>query len=163
MAQEMIKPAAISEKLEPEYSVIFSEFTGSEGELITILLRVQDKFGFISEKSVRRISRFLKISENQVFGVASFFPRFRFVEPGKKSIKVCMGTACHVHGGGLLADAVGWKLGIRIGQKTPDGQFDFQRINCLGCCTLAPVVRINEGIHGRMMVTKLKKIMEHRD
>lgn len=149
-------------EIQPEYEDVFSSFAGSEGELITLLLRVQEKFGYISEKSIHQISHFLKISENHIFGVASFFPRFRFSPPGKISIKVCMGTACHVQGGHLLADAVGWKLGIRIGQKTPDGQFDFQRINCLGCCTLAPVVKINEKIHGRTLVTTLKKIMEGR-
>jgi NADH-quinone oxidoreductase subunit E len=103
------------------------------------------------------------MSENQIFGVASFLSRFRFMPPGKKSIKVCMGTACHIQGGHLLADAVGWKLGIRIGQVTPDGQFDFQRSNCLGCCTLAPVVKINDQLISRTLVTTLKNIMESRD
>ena len=145
------------------YQSVFSRFKGEEGELISILLRVQEHIGYISRESVKSISQFLKISENQIFGVASFFSRFRFDEPGKTAIKVCMGTACHVHGGSLLADSVGWDLGITYGQATPDKRFDFQRANCLGSCTLAPVVQINEKIMGRVLVTTLKETMRRRE
>lgn len=74
-----------------------------------------------------------------------------------------MGTACHVKGGRLLGDAVGWKLGISVGQRTSDGRFDFQRVNCLGCCAIAPVVQVNERTLGRMMVTRLMKVMEEHE
>jgi NADH:ubiquinone oxidoreductase subunit E len=74
-----------------------------------------------------------------------------------------MGTACHVHGGKLLSDAVGWKLGVSIGQVTEDRRFDFQRANCLGCCALAPVVKINDHVHARMMVTGLEEILSRRE
>jgi NADH-quinone oxidoreductase subunit E len=145
------------------YSEIFSAFKGEEGDLIAILLRIQEKFGYISEDAVKRISQFLRISENQIYGVASFYSKYRFTEPGTTSIKVCMGTACHVHGGKFLSDAVGWKLGIAIGQVTEDHCFDFQRANCLGCCALAPVVKINDRVHARMMVTGLEEILSHRE
>ncbi len=146
-----------------DYHDLFQQFKGQEGELISILVRVQETFGYISEESVRRISQFLRLSENQIFGVASFFSKFRFDEPGRKSIKVCMGTACHVHGGGFLSDTLGWQLGITVGQSTKDKAFDFQRVNCLGCCALAPVVQVNEKIHARTMVTQLKEILQNRE
>ena len=146
-----------------DYSQIFSAFKGEEGDLIAILLRIQEKFGYISEDAVKRISQFLRISENQIYGVASFYSKYRFTEPGTTSIKVCMGTACHVHGGKFLSDAVGWKLGVSIGQVTPDRRFDFQRANCLGCCALAPVVKINDRVHARMMVTGLEEILSRRE
>ena len=145
------------------YSNIFSKFKGVEGDLIPILLDIQEKFGYISEEAIQYTSRFLKISENQIYGVATFYPKFRFNEPGKKSIKVCMGTACHVRGGQFLSETVGWKLGISIGQVTADKRFDFQRATCLGCCTLGPVVQINQDIHSRMRVTRLKEILEEHD
>lgn len=148
---------------EDMYLSVFSQFNGEEGELISILLRVQERAGYISKEAVRRISLFLRISENQIYGVASFFPKFRFDEPGSTSIKVCMGTACHVHGGSLLADAVAWDLGITYGQATPDRRFDFQRANCLGSCTLAPVVQINDNIIGRVQVTSMKETMKRRE
>ncbi|MEJ2637337.1 MAG: NAD(P)H-dependent oxidoreductase subunit E [Calditrichia bacterium] len=145
------------------YLEILKDFTGKENDLIPILVSVQDKFGYIPEESIKVVSQFLKISENQIFGVASFYPKFRFDEPGKTSIKVCMGTACHVQGGHFLSEAVGWKLGISIGQRTKDMKFDFQRGSCLGCCTLAPVVQINKKTYGRMMVTRLKEILENNE
>jgi len=148
---------------EKDYLKIFSGFKGEEAELIPILLRVQEKNGYISKEAISRVSHFLKISENQIYGVATFYPKFRFTEPGKKSIKVCMGTACHVQGGKFLADAVGWHFGISIGQKTEDDRLDFQRATCLGCCTLGPVVQINEVIHPRMMVTRLMEILEEHE
>jgi NADH-quinone oxidoreductase subunit E len=146
-----------------KYDKIFSGFKGAESDLLPILLRIQEKDGFISEESVRQISRFLRLSENQIYGVASFYPKYRFTEPGRKSVKVCMGTACHVKGGKFLSDAVSWKLGITIGQTTTDKQFEFQRGTCLGCCTLGPVVKIDDKVHSRMLITDLKKILEQND
>ncbi len=146
-----------------EYAQIFAAFKGVESDLIPLLIQIQEKEGYISPEAIRQVSRFLKISENQIYGVATFYPKFRFVEPGRKSIKVCMGTACHVRGGKFLADAVGWHFGISIGQKTPDNRLDFQRATCLGCCTLGPVVQIDEKIHPRMMVTQLMEILKEHE
>ena len=143
-----------------QYADLFAKFKGVESDLIAILLRIQDSDGYISDLAVRKVSRFLKISENQIYGVASFYPKFRFNEPGRNTIKVCMGTACHVKGGQALCDAVGWQLGIALDQRTKDGRFDFRRVTCLGCCTLAPVVQINDDIHDRVMVTGLKETLE---
>jgi NADH:ubiquinone oxidoreductase subunit E len=139
---------------------IFSGFKGEEGDLIPILQKSQEKFGYISKEAVKNISRFLKISENQIFGVASFYSQFRFNPPGRNSIKVCMGTACHVRGGQILCEAVERELEISPGQTTEDGRFDFQRVACLGCCALAPVVQINDDIYSRMTVVRLKEILD---
>lgn len=146
-----------------DYDEIFAGFKGDEGDLIPILLRIQEKFGYISEEAIKKASRFLKLSENQIFGVASFYPKYRFTEPGENTIKVCMGTACHIHGGQFLSDAVGWHLGISFGQTTPDKRFDFRRVTCLGCCTLAPVVQINDDVHSRVLVTGLKEALKKND
>ncbi|RKX26170.1 MAG: hypothetical protein DRP45_04170 [Candidatus Zixiibacteriota bacterium] len=145
---------------EKEYEKLFSGFKGIEDDILAIFLRVQKKDGYISEEAIRRVSRFLKISENRLYGVATFYPKFRFTKPGRNTVKVCMGTACHVHGGQSLSDAVGWQLGISLGQTTDDGHFDFQRVTCLGCCTLAPVVQINDDIHDRVLVTGLKETLK---
>jgi NADH-quinone oxidoreductase subunit E len=142
-----------------DYVEAFSEFKGEEGDLIPILQRIQEKLGYISGEAIRHISRFLKISENQIFGVASFYSQFRFTEPGRNSIKVCMGTACHVQGGQILCEAVERELDVSPGQTTEDRRFDFQRVACLGCCALAPVVQINEDIYSQMTVIRLKEIL----
>ena len=140
---------------------IFSGCQGQEGDLIPLLQRVQEQHGFISEEAVEHISRFLKISENQIYGVASFYSQFRFTEPGRNSIKVCLGTACHVRSGQILLDAVERELDISPGQTTADGRFDLQRVACLGCCALAPVVQINDDIYSRMTVIRLKEILQN--
>ena len=143
-----------------DYAGIFAGFRGDEGDLIPILQKTQEKFGFIPRDAVGRISRFLKISENQIYGVASFYSQFRFTAPGRNSIKVCLGTACHVKGGQILCEAVERELDISPGQTTKDKRFDLQRVACLGCCALAPVTQINDDIYSRMTVIRLKPILE---
>jgi NADH-quinone oxidoreductase subunit E len=143
-----------------EIENLVSGFKGEEGELIPLLQRAQERFGYISEQAVRHISRFLRISENQIFGVASFYSQFRFVPPGRNSVRVCSGTACHVRGGQILGETVERQLGISPGQTTPDRRYDFQRVACLGCCALAPVVQVNKDIYSRMTVTRLREIVQ---
>jgi NADH-quinone oxidoreductase subunit E len=145
---------------EAEYAGVFSRYAGEEGDLIPILQKVQERAGYIPEDAVGRISEFLKLSENRIYGVASFYSQFRFTEPGRHSIKVCLGTACHVRGGQVLADAVERDLGITDGQTTEDKRFDFRRVACLGCCALAPVVQIDDDIHSRVSVIRFKEILD---
>ena len=143
-----------------DYTEILSEFQGEGGDLIPLLQRIQEKSGYISKEAVKYISRFLKISENQIFGVASFYSQFRFNPPGRNSIKACLGTACHVRGGQVLCEALERELEISTGQTTKDRKFDLQRVACLGCCALAPVVQINDDVHSRMTVIRLKGILD---
>lgn len=142
-----------------ELKELVSGFRGEEGDLIPLLQRAQERLGYISEEAIRYISRFLKISENQIFGVASFYSQFRFVPPGRSSLRVCLGTACHVRGGQILSETVERELGISAGQTTPDGRFDVRRVACLGCCALGPVVQINTDVYSRMTVMRLREIM----
>ena len=104
---------------------LFAGLRGEPGDLIPLLQKAQEEDGYISEESVGRISRFLKMSENQIYGVASFYSQFRFNEPGRHSIKVCLGTACHVAGGNRLSAAVQRELDIEPGETTSDQRFDF--------------------------------------
>ena len=143
-----------------KYERLFLGFRGEEGDLIPILQRAQETFGYIPKQAVRRISLFLRISENQIYGVASFYSQFRFTPPGRNSIKVCLGTACHVRGGQILCEAVERELDIQPGETTADGRYDLERVACLGCCALAPVVQINDDIYSRMTVIRLKEILD---
>jgi NADH-quinone oxidoreductase subunit E len=139
---------------------IFKAYNGHEGDLVPLLQKTQEKYGYISQEAINEISRFLKISENQIFGVATFYSQFRFNAPGRHSIKVCSGTACHVRGGQILGEAVGRELNIIPGETTQDRRFDFQRVACLGCCALAPVIQVDSDVHSRMSVIRLKGILE---
>lgn len=142
-----------------EYAPVLSKFKGEEGDLIPILQEIQESFGYISEQAVKAISGFLRMSENQVFGVTSFYSQFRFSPPGRNSVKVCLGTACHVRGGQILCDALERELGIVPGETTKDRRFDLQRVACLGCCALAPVVTVKDDLYSRMTVIRLKQIL----
>lgn len=142
-----------------EFKEVLSEFGGEEGDLIPILQKIQEKFGYLSENAIRSISPFLKMSDNQIYGVASFYSQFRFTAPGRNSIKICMGTACHMRGGHILGEAVERELNVKPGETTSDKKFDFQRVACLGCCALAPVIQINNDIRSRMTVIRLKEML----
>jgi NADH-quinone oxidoreductase subunit E len=129
-------------------------------ELIPVLQDVQKEFGYIAPEAVKEVSRYLRISENQIFGVSSFYAQFRFTEPGRHSVKVCLGTACHVRGGATLLDMLERGLGISCGESTPDKRYDLERVACLGCCALSPVVQVDKDIFSRMTVNKLTELLK---
>jgi NADH-quinone oxidoreductase subunit E len=129
-------------------------------ELIPILQDVQKLLGYISAESVKTISRYLRLSENQIFGVSSFYAQFRFTPPGRHSVKVCLGTACHVKGGANILDTLESGLEVRCGETTSDRRFDLDRVACLGCCALSPVVQIDEKIFSRITVNKLTELLK---
>jgi NADH-quinone oxidoreductase subunit E len=140
--------------------VIFEKYQRKPDQLIPILQNVQREFGYITPESVKHISRYLRISENQIFGVSSFYAQFRFTAPGRHSVRVCLGTACHVRGGATLLELLERELGISCGETTPDRRFDLERVACLGCCALSPVVQIDADIYSRMTVNKLSELLK---
>ena len=132
-----------------------------EGSLIPLLQKAQKLDGYISPDKVGNIAEYLKMTESQVYGVASFYSQFRFIPPGEHSISVCLGTACHVNGGETLLDTIGRDLDVKPGESTSDEKFDLNRVACLGCCALAPVVKIDDDIHSKVNVMKLKEILSN--
>lgn len=141
-------------------AVILSQFGNNKRNLLPILQQVQDEVGYISEKAVEDISKFLRISENEIFGVASFYKHFKFVETGKCTIKVCMGTACHVRGSLNILDEFRRRLGIEPDETTQDKLFTLERVNCLGACALGPVVVRDTDYHGKMKINAVEELIE---
>jgi NADH:ubiquinone oxidoreductase subunit E len=139
---------------------IFEKYERKPDQLIPILQDVQKNYGYVAAESVKMISRHLRITENQIFGVSSFYAQFRFSPPGRHSIKVCLGTACHVRGGATLLDMLERELGVGCGETTPDRRFDLERVACLGCCALSPVVQVDADIYSRMTVNKLSELLK---
>jgi NADH-quinone oxidoreductase subunit E len=135
-------------------------FKGTRSDLVPALQKAQAVFGYLSPETVRRIARWLKISENEVYGVATFYTQFRFHPPGRHRLRVCLGTACHVNGGVQMLDTVERRLEIKPGETTADGEYDLERVACLGCCALAPVVTLDASIYGQMSVLKLQGILD---
>lgn len=140
------------------------EFKGERGDLIPVLQRIQDIQGYLRPEGIRSVSRWLKISENEIFGVATFYAQFRFHPPGRHHLRVCLGTACHVRGGEQILVTAQQRLGVGTGETTPDGEYDLDRVACLGCCALAPVVAVDEKVHSQMSVLKIQRILdEHKN
>ncbi len=138
------------------------EFRGERGDLIPVLQRAQAMVGYLRPEIIRAISRWLRISENEIFGVATFYAQFRFHPPGRHHIKVCLGTACHVKGGEQILITARQRLGVDVGGTTGDGEYDLDRVACLGCCALAPVVAFDDKIHSQMSVLKVQRILDER-
>jgi NADH-quinone oxidoreductase subunit E len=139
---------------------ILDEFQVEPGSVIPILQKVQETFGYITPRAVQKVSEFLKMTENEIYGVASFYSQFRFIPKGRHTITVCLGTACHVRSGGILLEALERYLEIKTGECTADRRFDLAAVACLGCCALAPVLKIDGDIYGNMAVIKIKELLE---
>jgi len=136
--------------------------SGGSESLIPILQDVQERLGYVSEEAMRALAASTGISENEIYGVASFYTHFRFVPPADHTIHVCQGTACHVRGGNQLLYDFEERLGIKAGEMTPDTKFGLERVACVGCCALAPVVlvdgKVRAGIKPKMVRGLLSKL-----
>jgi len=149
----------MTDDLQLRLDKVLGGFSDEAGNLIPILQKVQEEFGYIFREAVERIADFLKMTENQVYGVASFYAQFRFTPPGRHSISACLGTACHVRGGERLMESLSRTLRVKPGESTSDGRFDLNRVACLGCCALSPVVMVDKDIYSNMTVMKLRGIL----
>lgn len=135
------------------------QFRRDRGNLIPILQKIQGVEGYLSPEAITEISHFLDISENDIYSVASFYAQFRFSRPGDHTVKVCLGTACHVRGGERILESVERELGIQPGQTTDDFKFSLDRIACFGCCALAPVMVVDENIYSKMTPVRVREVL----
>ncbi len=129
-------------------------------QLIEVLQDIQESHGYVSEDAMRAVSQGLGVPLIEVYSVASFYKAFRLRPSGKHILTICMGTACHVRGAGMLLDQAVSQLGIEPGEVTPDGLFSIECVNCLGACALGPVVTENGNYHHHMTPAKLRKLIE---
>jgi len=127
--------------------------------LIQALINIQERFGYLPEDKLKELATRFGVGEAHVWGVATFYNIFRLKPLGKTHIKVCMGTACHLAGGKLVVEAAERELGIKVGETTEDLRFSLERVACVGCCMLAPVVVINEKVYPRMSPLKFEEIL----
>jgi len=123
--------------------------------LINTLLAVQDRIRYLPRHAIQAVAAHLGMAEANVYGVATFYNRFRFTPPGRHHIQVCMGTACHVKGGGIVLESWERDLGIAEGEVTPDREASLERVACVGCCTLAPVCIIDDEVEAKVSPTRV--------
>jgi NADH-quinone oxidoreductase subunit E len=139
---------------------IVDEFKKDQGELIHILHDIQEKFGYIPPQAISRISKQLKISENEIFGVITFYKAFSLKPRGEHLITICMGTACHVRGAPMILDEFERKLEIQAGETSEDNQFTLETVNCVGACALGPIAIADGEYHGQLKTREVDKIIE---
>lgn len=130
------------------------------GSLIALLQDVQEEYGYVSEEAVDTIARELSVSPTRIYGILTFYAQFRLTPPGKHSLKVCQGTACHVMGGEHILKFLSDKLGVEDGETTSDGRFTFERVACVGCCGMAPVVLLDDKPHGNSTVSSADALVK---
>lgn len=131
-----------------------------EGALIPLLQSAQDSYGYIPEKAIHYISEVVGIPAAEIYGVITFYSQFRLKPLGKHVIRICEGTACHVNGAKNIVRVLQNELGIGVGETSEDGLFTLQSVACLGCCSLAPVIMIDNETYGSLTAEKTKKVIK---
>ena len=138
---------------------VLNHYADVKGSLITILQKTQEIYGYIPIDAVYHIAGRTGLTPAKIMGVATFYSQFRFQAVGKYLIMICKGTACYVNGAERIIEAVQEELGIGDNQTTEDGLFSLSLVSCLGCCSLAPVMMINEDTYGSLTPDKVRKIL----
>jgi NADH:ubiquinone oxidoreductase subunit E len=144
--------------LDSKMNEILTHYKGKEDELITILQEVQEQFRYLPEGAMKRVAAFLNLSVSQVYSVASFYALFRFSPSGKKIVRVCRGTACHVRGGSSVLEQLQKRLGIKPGETTRDMEYTLETVACIGACALAPNISIDKETYGLVNSEKLQEV-----
>lgn len=137
-----------------------NQYKSVEGSLIAILQNAQEIYGYLPIDVIYHIAEQTGIKPAKVMGVATFYTQFRFQPVGKYLIMLCQGTACHVNGSDRIEQAITEELGITDGQTTEDGLFTLKNVACLGCCSLSPVMMINDETYGTLTPDSTKKILK---
>lgn len=146
-------------KIAGETRQILGAYAKERPNLIPILQKVQEKLGYLPRPAMTEIAGYLDIAPVDVYGVATFYNQFRLNPPGKHSIKVCLGTACHMKGGNITLEAWQRRLNIGTRQTTADGEFDLDTVACVGCCHIAPVTVVDGNPAGGVEPTKVDGIL----
>ncbi|MBP1587750.1 MAG: NADH-quinone oxidoreductase subunit NuoE [Clostridia bacterium] len=139
---------------------VLSEYAGTEGSLITILQKAQDIYGYLPQEVLWHVAKKTDVKPAKVLGVATFYTQFRFKPVGRYLILLCKGTACHVNGADSIYQAIQDELGIGDGDTTDDLLFSLKVVACLGCCSLSPVMMINDETYGSLTPIKTREILK---
>ena len=140
----------LAEPPPPELAAILAPHRGEPDALITVLEEIQRHYGYLGQNHLQYVARELGFPLARVFGVATFYNLFRFKPPGHYQVRVCRGTACHVNRSDEILHSLSTRLGIGVDETTADNRFTLQTVACMGACSLAPVVVVDEETHGRM-------------
>jgi NADH:ubiquinone oxidoreductase subunit E len=142
------------------FNTLLSAHQNKNDEIMVVLQKTQDIFGYIPKESVKMISDSLKIAESEIYGIITFYSQFSLTPKAKYNIDVCLGTACFVLGANDVLEKILAKLNVKVGQMTPDGKWIVTSCRCLGCCGLAPAITINGEVYGKLKPEDVDKILD---
>ncbi len=137
---------------------LVARHAGQSGALIPLLQEVQERYGYLRASHIEEVAGSLRLSPSEVYEVLTFYAQFRLIPPGRTTVKVCQGTACHVRGGKRILQELETLLNVRAGSTSEDFEYSLEKIACFGACSLAPVVVVGKQVYGRLTPQKVKKI-----
>ncbi|MBS4020808.1 MAG: NADH-quinone oxidoreductase subunit NuoE [Dethiobacter sp.] len=143
-----------------EIAKIIQKYKGDSSAIIPILQDTQDLLGYIPKESISFMAKQLEVPPAKIYGIVTFYAQFRLNPIGKYNIMVCEGTACHVNGAKQIGNAITDDLGIGGGETTEDGLFTFEKVACVGCCSLSPVVVIEGETYPGLTPDKIRKVLK---
>ncbi len=138
---------------------IISRYDKSEESILAIMQDFQREFHYVPEKGMKRLSDFLYVPESRIYAMGTFYKALSLEPKGKYTVKVCMGTACHLKGSNQIMEVIDRELGLTTSHTTEDKKFTIEGVNCLGACAMAPVVVVGEDYYGHMRPSKIMDVL----
>jgi NADH:ubiquinone oxidoreductase subunit E len=161
--QKQLKNDALQE-VEIDYmeldGTIEKDFNSDKENLIMILQAIQRRYNYLPQPALTYLATKIGVPFSKIYGVATFYSTFSLEPRGRNIISICLGTACHVRGGERVREKIVESLNINDGQTTSDNRFTLESVRCIGCCSLGPVVKINEDMHGRISSDKIASVLD---
>ncbi|WP_054032579.1 NADH-quinone oxidoreductase subunit NuoE [Desulfatitalea tepidiphila] len=139
--------------------IIENQFGNDKENLIMILQAIQRRYNYLPRPALTYLAPKIGVPFSKIYGVATFYATFSLEPRGRNIISICLGTACHVRGGERIRERITDSLKIKDGETTPDGRFTLESVRCIGCCSLGPVIKINEDMHGRIGTDEVEKVL----
>jgi NADH:ubiquinone oxidoreductase subunit E len=140
-------------------TMIDKEFSTDKENLIMILQAIQRHYNYLPKPALTYLSAKIGVPYSKIYEVATFYSTFSLEPRGRNIISICLGTACHVRGAERIRERLHNSLNIADGQTTEDGRYTLESVRCIGCCSLGPVLKINEDMHGRIASDEVKKVL----
>ena len=146
--------------MDKSLETIFSNYEGKRENVIPILQKVQEEYTYLPDDLMAEIAKYTRVPASDIYGVATFYAQFRFTPTGENLISVCRGTACHVRGAPRIFEEITDLLNLDGEGTTEDKKYTVETVACVGCCALAPVMTINEEVHGDLTKQKVRKLVQ---
>lgn len=142
-------------------TIIEEEFNSDKENLIMILQAIQKCYNHLPQPALKYLGEKIGIPYSQIYGVGTFYSTFSLEPKGRNTISICLGTACHVRGGERVRERINNILELNGKHTTDDMRFTLEGVRCIGCCSLGPVIKVNEDVHGRIGADEVEKILDH--